>query len=351
MSTGKPSTPVASPKAVASNTKTPSPPNSTTKKRLSLRTPDHYKSPLYHGVTSPFGGLNSKSSGNHLEDSHERKSKLQKTPQYFSSARKLFDSSPTHNDETDVTSISSQLKMNLSNALGKLQHNNNDHKITFTELKFDSDTSPTKKQKNDLGAWTPSNSTKRTNLNLRTLETQNSPPFKSDAVLQQSPIIFHESEEKIPSPDEESSAHNALLAALSRQQRRKSRSSFNNGSKRKSIDDTLSKDIKLPPLNITFENQQPPKNEQDAVLSLMSLSSPQQVKFSHSRSQSLNGNVSPISRASSVHSPNKQIPPILPPLSKMIKRNSNTNNNSNFQKDDDETDFEANSTDETDDEK
>ncbi|KAG5416800.1 hypothetical protein I9W82_005530 [Candida metapsilosis] len=357
-----------------------------------------YKSPdgklVYHNVNSPFSAAHLLKTPRHStiedsptgdEDEDGRRVKMMKTPQYLGNTpRKLFqgDEGSPSNNRDDLTEISSQLRSKLSSALGKLQKDDSSNsKISFTELSFDSQTSPTRKhtpkRQSALGNnWVPTNNLQRANLNLQTLQqspiakSNNSSPklehgsFRSNtnSPLKNSPVLKGEKRQSwsrlndMPSPDEETSAHSALLAALSRQ-RRKSRSSFSE-SKRKSITAegtptlqlaaTTPKEIKLPPINVALNgdyNSSSMKgftgknNEQDAVISLMSLASPQSAKYGHSRSQSLNSNgnypstgqlgdyaaSSPISsRSSSVHiaSPtfaNMQQPPHLPPLTRFMK--------------------------------
>ncbi|RLV90893.1 hypothetical protein JA1_004231 [Spathaspora sp. JA1] len=349
----------------------------------SLKSPDYKLN--YHNVNSPYSAANAlktpRRSGydSDDEDSKNRKLKLQKTPQFFGTAKKLFENEDNSSSpkREDLIEISSQLKIKLSSALGKLQRDDqtthsNAHpssKISFTELSFDPATSPTKKQTVNTRS-SPGSSFQRANLNLQTL--QNSPIAKSqekfgaisdsNSPLKQSPRFNHEHPQivEMPSPDEELSAQRALLAALSRQRRRSITSTATpptTASRRKpslgggvtedtpsftpSHRRTTSSDVKLPPLNVALQNHddfQPTSfkfgttdektNEQDAVLSLMSLASPQSIKFPHSRTQSLTNNntnavSSPISsRSSSVHirSPSygqQPIPPPLPPFTRI----------------------------------
>ncbi|KAK6202471.1 uncharacterized protein RJT21DRAFT_19969 [Scheffersomyces amazonensis] len=465
---GKPKTPISSPKPqTRSSVRPTTPPVSLSSgdkrsSRLSsqyLRTPEqsdnsnsipfspslkrtnsgNYKSPDYKlnhpQVTSPYNASNllktPRHSGYDSDDngSSVRRTKLQKTPQYFSSAKKLFQgdenshnstSTSSNTNKDDLTEISSQLKSKLSSALGKIQRDDS-NKISFTELKFDIESSPTKKSKpiSEVSTFSPSKSLQRANLNLQTLQQSpipktsysntTSPYLLSNpqfSPLKQSPILNNDNDKQhlinLPSNDEESSAHSALLAALSRQ-RRKSRSSFSHKkrpswgntnedafyttplmvqqqqhmqqhsaqhsaqpsgshsahhsqSNSQSLQPSHPQPIKLPPLNIMLGGSTIPgnedhahstpavptesekNNEQDAVLSLMSLSSPQSIKFGHSRNHSLNNNIvtSPISsRSSSVimqspinsqtnsgplapSAPAAPSAPILPPLSRLI---------------------------------
>ncbi|KAK6460557.1 hypothetical protein DFJ63DRAFT_235292 [Scheffersomyces coipomensis] len=447
MSSGKPTTPLSSPKlqqTTRSSVRPSTPPllsttgtsGSGSDKRTNrnsaqyLRTPEqssegsvpfspslkrtnsgNYKSPDYklnhQNISSPYNASNLLKTPRHTgydsdDNSSSRRTKLQKTPQFFSSAKKLFqggeDGSP---NKEDLSEISSQLKSKLSSALGKIQRDES-NKISFTELNFDSESSPTKKSKpvNEPSTFSPSKSLQRANLNLQTLQQSPLPKTSNSnttspyllqgsqfSPLKQSPILHNENNDRpnlinLPSPDEESSAHNALLAALSRQ-RRKSRSSFSH-KRRPSIVNSIDEPIhsspliiqqhqqpsqissqppiqstpppshtnhpqpvKLPPLNIVLAGatgtdeqfqsttagptDSEKHYEQDAILSLMSLSSPQAHKFGHSRNHSLNNNNiinSPVSSRSSsviVQSPGPvytqpvQPPvPILPPLSRMV---------------------------------
>ncbi|ODV82155.1 uncharacterized protein CANTADRAFT_30702, partial [Suhomyces tanzawaensis NRRL Y-17324] len=414
-----PTTPISSPKIQESNPLRPStPPRPLTarggasdrRNRLSasfLKTPEqsvegqlpfspalkrtnsgNLKSPDYklnhNTVSSPYSSGNVLKTPRHTGyDSDEggkgyyQKSKLQKTPQFFSSAKKLFQNddqagSPTANKE-DLSEISSQLKSRLSSALGKIQRDDSQaSKISFTELTFDSSLSPTKKvRQGDQPPWTPSTSVQRANLNLQTLQqSPMAPPHSGSSVLHQSnlfptynansplklsPLFNSEvqgrSAVNLPSPDEESSAHSALLAALSRQ-RIKSRTSFSSPSRKRASlvgesphpQKSTNSDhhpIQLPSLNVALKpseiNNEKGKsnNEQDAVLSLMSLSSPQAIKFSHSRNHSLN-DTSPISPgeslsllASPINSQSQSGPlhPILPPISGLIQSSKKKSKN------------------------
>lgn len=234
MSSGKPTTPISSPripKAVKLNA--PSTPPLQTKsklKRLSnsyLKTPDQhndslpfspslkrsnsgtFKSPDYrtsnsHNVQSPPNSSNLLKTPRYNDyDSDENsnsKVKMKKTPQYFSPGKKLFsdDHTTTINNKDDLSEISLNLKQKLSSALGKLQlqqqqhqiESNNATKLNFTELSFTStNESPTKKLKSSLSVdndkWSPSLSIQKANLNLQTLQhspvQKSSPTFNSPA--------------------------------------------------------------------------------------------------------------------------------------------------------------------------
>jgi hypothetical protein len=474
---GKPSTPISSPKVAPPKVRPSTPPPLSSSgllgsadrrdHRLSanfLKTPEqpdngipfspslkrtnsgNYKSPDYklnhHNVNSPYTATNLLKTPRHTDyDSddvkHYQRSKLQKTPQFFSSAKKLFQSDDTRDspgpgptNKEDLSEISLQLKSKLSSALGKLQRdqqNGQSNKISFTELSFDSATSPTKRViQNDVTSnWSPSTSIQRANINLQTLQqsplpkmhsNSNSPNMfqmshfnhsASNSPLKTSPKFTNERPPlfiNMPSPEEEPSAHHALLAALSRQ-RRKSRTSFSNTSKKRSsliISDQPdfvssfkphplpvassthssqtqphhphSESLKLPPLNIALSSKdeelpfttsklktvQNKNNEQDAVLSLMSLSSPQAIKYSHSRTHSRDNSQntnSPNSSGTSLsilaspinsHQLPTQLPtqvPILPPISGLIKKRQKKVDNL-FEIDNDATDIDDDSTDE-----
>jgi hypothetical protein len=243
-----------------------------------------------------------------VADDDDKLKKL-KTPQFFLAAKHLL-----FNDEEseNLAEISNKLKNKLSSALNKLpekSHSSNSYsnKFVFTELSFDQ--SPTKKSRSSShSSWSPSKSLQRANLNLQTLQQSPKPPKTSMspshslanpfedrkvsipmsqsvptnlasnlAHLEPVHTFPHNQRVNIPSPDEDNSAQDALLAAISRQKLRNQRNSFShrvNHSENRSI----------PPLNVALNDDK--NNEQDAVLSLMSLSSPQSVKFSHSRTQS-----------------------------------------------------------------
>lgn len=422
MSSGKPTTPVSSPKIPrTAKFNSPSTPPSTARAKVKrllatyLKTPEqntesvpfspslkrtssgHLKSPDYklntHNVLSPYSSGSLLKTPRHSgyesdENKHDARLRLLKTPQYFSPGKKLF-SDDTSPNKDDLSEISSQLKNRLSSALGKMQQQQQLHlspgKLDFTELSFSSSKSPTKKLKSSLHSTprekvSPSASVQKANINLQTLQLSPlpaySPPASSSAQfeprvnpgspnrdLRTSPILTRNPQHSLgqnervidmPSPNEESSAHNALMAALSRQ-RRKSRGSFSSN-KRQSLHEldeltTKPPSLKLPPINVALsgkeKDERPAHTEQDAVLSLMSLSSPQARKFSHSRTQSLNTNSAGSSRSSSVvltsPQPTQSQPhPTLPPISGLINL-SQFGHKTNA--DNDETDVEDDATD------
>lgn len=253
-----------------------------------------------------------------------RRSKVSRTPQYLSPGRRLFADDLL--SKQDLQDISAQLKSKLSLALGKIKgqekHSAVPVQLTFADQSFTStQESPTKKPRAGHGPslLPPSSSLQRANLNLQTLQQTAAAPESSVFLerhlqLPPQPDLVQERINML-SPNEESSAHNALLAAFSRLRRRGSRSSAS-GERRKSIIHMLSEALPrrllgqpaysaplapLPPLNVAFGDKND-DSEQDAVYSLMSLASPQSVKqisASHSRLNSRLHN-SPTSSTSSV---------------------------------------------------
>lgn len=317
-----------------------------------------YKSPdtklSSHNVASPAPGSMLKTpraSGYDSDDQNENR-KVPKTPQFFSPAKKLFNDD---DQAPELAEISLQLRSRLSSAMGKLQQTKmSPKKAELTDLSFastkkvkvnghQSQSSPTLSSSSPTRSSIPESTSQPANLNLQTL--QHSPTlrtrssFSHSPQLKQSPqFADHERVINVPSPDEEASAHNALMAAISRQ-RRKSRTSFSSADHRRlSSILEVPPGLKLPPINMALKEKKP-INEQDAVYSLMSLLSPQSMKFGHSRSHSLNNNSPPSSRLSSVVSP--QVSTVLPPISGLIKTASAGYNNDN-----DATDIENDSTDE-----
>lgn len=305
-----------------------------------------------HNVTSPYTNLLKTPKLQNESDDEETKYKFARTPNFFSPGKKLFDED---REREDLSNITLQLKGKLSNAVEKLNKGDyKKHKFEFTQLNFDN-VSPTKKSKSEILGTTPKDLSKdesiqRANLNLQNMTHNDLPMMKSilnkSIDLEQSPEIKDPSKEiNIPSPQEDS-AHNALMAALNRQKVTNSTKQHQlqtNGARRPTSMDS-SKKFHLPPITIKTENK---NTEQDAVYSLMSLSSPQAIKFNHSRTNSLNStplspdtkqSLSPrSSRSNSVvlpHlSPNKLSPihlhsysnlQSLPPISGLINQNDET---------------------------
>lgn len=388
MSTNKPGTPISSPKIpkLVKLDVPSTPPASKDKKHLLtfLSTPEQpddnlpfspawkrsnsgtFKSPDYKFNTdslhSPYSNALLKTPRNSGYDSDERdtprRSKVSRTPQYLSPGRRLFADDLL--GKLDLQDISTQLKSKLSLALGKMKTQEKGHSVplqlSFSDQSFTStQESPTKKLRTSHSmSLLPANSAlQRANLNLQTLQLSPAISELSERHPLEHPHLLPRqvgSEPlgeriSIPSPDEESSAHNALLAAFSRLRRKGSRSSASEG-RRQSIIQALnelptrraigqgaygSQPAVLPHLNVAFGNQND-DSEQEAVYSLMSLASPQSVKNVsathsrlHSRLQSQNNN-SPTSSTSSM---------VLPPIAGLINRI-----------DHDETDVENVSTDE-----
>ena len=406
-SAGKASTPVASPQMEQSSTmgEQPTTPHRESKEKLFsgfLRTPDHQEDHLKQSPShkrsstgafkSPDYKLNAQSSGSPYStlktpkhSGYDSDDSAKGTPRFFSPAKKLFSEEPANKGE--LSEISVQLKSKLSSALGKLRQQKEEptpNRVDFTDLTFNTTSSPTKKSRPSSEILSGPAANLQANLNLQTLQRSPgpaaSPSFRNSGVFSQSPSKQHspffghdsvESFKMAPLDIEESSAHNALVAALSRQ-RRKSRSSFSH-SRRPSLpslgpqeDHILHKRQtptgsqqelpdrsqqvpqrkSLPPMP---QDIQKPGNEQEAVLSLMSLSSAQSVKPSHSRhhSSELHSPLSPKSPTSNLAGPQKRTTPkdtpILPPISGLMNATAPQTNRSY---DNEETDIEEGSTEE-----
>lgn len=374
MSSNKPGTPVSLPK-IAKSVKldVPStPPAAKGKKRLLafLATPEQpgdqlpfspglkrtssglLKSPDYklNSSTSDPSVLKTPKNGGYDSDDKDtpRRLKLLRTPQFFSPGKRLFTDELSPNKE-ELAEISSQLKSRLSSALGKVKGQDRERdksqiapvKLDFSDQSFTSTKeSPTKMLKSSSPRFssTPRGNTLltplRANLNLQTLQALPVPPSQGhNEKLGQLPE-FKRDRIRMASPEADSNAQNALLAAFSRQKEK--RRSFSNISERRrsSIALTLNgqglegsplKDKdgppKLPPINMAFNNKHSPPqdSEQDAVFSLMLLSSPQKLVDSrgHSRQQSQNTNSTHSLRSSLV------VNTVLPPISGIIKNVDN----------------------------
>lgn len=297
-----------------------------------LKSPD-YK--LNNEMLSPYSSNNvlktPRNSGYDSDDKETpRKSKLMRTPQFFSPGRRLFadDASP---NKKELGEISSQLKSRLSLALGALQLK---ERAGVAPVKLDfSDTlhtstrqSPPRKARPVSASLVPSPSMHRANVNLQTLQQsplqpRSAPARQGELRLRQSPVLLSErGSVGVPSPDEESSAHNALLAAFSRVRER--RRSNADEQRRSSIVPALHEPahMKLPPINIPLAAKPNAESEQEAVYSLMSLASPQLRKKTNGGPPNA---LPALSRLSSVAVPT--LPPILGLIRKL---------------DDDETDVE-----------
>lgn len=371
MSSNKTGTPITSPQKQVKLDVPSTPPASKGKKHLLafLATPEQpddnlpfspalkrsnsgtFKSPDYkfntENLQSPYSSnallKTPRNSGYDSDDRDTpRRSKVLRTPQFFSPGRRLFADDQGQNKQ-ELQEISTQLKSKLSLALGKLKGQEKTTaapvQLNFAELSFTStQESPTKKHRQTHESMLPSSSLQRTNLNLQTLQLTpafshpESPPSTGEGRLYQPPKLTETTGGRIsiPSPDEESSAHNALLAAFSRLRRKSGSRSSMSEDRRQSIIQALNelprrqklheappmKQTALPPLNVALDNNQNGDSEQDAVYSLMSLSSPQSVKQmsgNHSRLHSQNNN-SPTSSTSSLALP------VLPPISGLISK-------------------------------
>lgn len=285
------------------------------------------------GIASPHSAYNLlKTPGNADDDIDEKntpwRSKLMKTPQYFSVGKRLFDedASPSRKD---LGEISSQLKNKLSLAFDTLQQ------------KSKCDNSPVRMEHEHLAS--PKDSfTKNhelhgsaSNINLFTLEQlprRSSPPTSTGAVLselQNLPIPKSDySSFDIPSPDEESSAQSALLAAFVRAKER--RLSHSGNRRRSSVGHALSEGLlplppgrhshvyrnphKLAPLQTTPAKERSGKSEQDAIYSLMSLSNAQKSSSESPQGLAFHGTLASLLRSSSIamHS--------IPPISTLVNR-------------------------------
>lgn len=317
-----------------------------------LKSPD-YKLNTQGGQSPYMTSSVLKTPRNSGYESDERETphrKLLRTPQFFSPGRRLFaeDQSP---NKQELLEISTQLKSKLSLALDKVKGTEKNGvapvKLDFSDLSFTTtrELSPKKPFLQPSSTLPPSSSLMRTNMNLQTLQQLPNVPrrhLRSQQILDtnlRQPSAYGNDRISIPSPDEESSAQNALLAAFSRLQSRNRR--YSGTERRQSVVLQLrdSPHVKLPPLNVALGNNQGDNVEQEAIYSLMSLSSPQSVKKSHgtpsalhsrlhSRLQSQN-DFSPVSSRSS------SVAVQLPPISGLVGKVDN-----------DETDVEDDATDE-----
>lgn len=365
----KNSTPTSSPRAPKSvRVEAPSTPPLAAKPRIrvlaGLSTPDplHDSVPFSPGlkrsnsglvrspgdVMSPYSANNLlKTPGNGAEvgeddDDTPRRAKLMRTPQYFSPGKRLFteDSSP---NKKELGEISSQLKSRLSLAFGSLQQREKAGSgVGIAPVKLDFAGGPFLPGKQESPTRMAMG---RTNLNLQTLQASPQIETRSRHAsfdLRHSPILGgdalqflsfeHQQVVSIPSPDEESSAHNALMVALSRAKER--RKSHTNEHRRPSFG--LRLPLKLPPISVGALLDANGTSEQEAVYSLMSLSSPQANKHDFSALQSaaqMHVDTSKeLSRSSSVAMP------VLPPVAGLTRN-----------PDDDETDVEVDTASEDDD--
>lgn len=325
-------TPISSPK-IPSQEMIPSTPPSNKKGRLgSMVTPEKDTSmPFTPSLKrnsrnlgtieqSPYGLLKTPKLDSDDEDvgasggsKRNSRYKFPRTPNYFLPGKKLFDDDKEKEkdkEREDINNITLQLKGKLTNALEKLnQKELKKSKFEFTELTFN--ISPTRKKEHENPQF--NEYLKKANLNLQNMTNfdNTSSILNKSVELQSSPVIKEERDIEIPL---ENSAHNALKATINRKSQHEDQIKHQIHTITKSP--STPKKINLPPIN-------PKKNnEQDAAYSLMSLSSPQQIKFSHSRNQSL----------SSAQSDTVTLPPLsptkqlvsLPPISGLIKNDDET---------------------------
>ncbi|CAN3377102.1 hypothetical protein DIURU_003645 [Diutina rugosa] len=227
-----------------------------------------------------------------LETPRHDPQKKPRQPHYINSARRLF----VDDANEDVSELSQKLKSRLSSALNSMPQESPAH------FSLDStpwgDTSPTKTKR---VSWHPQGNV--VNVNLADQGPPSSFKFGSGSSMPKSTSM------PFLSVNDDSSAHQALLAAISRQRRQgaNKRRSFSHR-RTTSLDEVLRSGhglprpvpmatptqapptmgslrpplsphratppaLSLPPLNAALDDKQ--HSEQDAVLSLMSLSSPQ----------------------------------------------------------------------------
>lgn len=357
MSLQKTQTPTVSPKYPKSVTlQAPAtPPSSKPHRRLStyLTTPDHGTTLPYSpgfkrlslgavrspegpdgpDVLSPFLANMLKTPRNADDDDDgldtPRRLKLLKTPQYFSGGKRLFAEEPSPTKK-EFGELSLQLKTRLSLAFGSLQ------KLAGPPAKLEFPEPAAKASPTKLNL-----AHSRANLNLQTLQKSpvhpNPRTGNGDLKLRHSPVFGGELQRfAIPSPDEESSAHSALMAVFSRaKERRKSQLDPRNDNRpdarhdarhthilsdpfhpltRRPSTSPTAGPIKLPSLTLRTTPAPAPSHnsEEDAVYSLMSLSSPQ------SQRAAANGYAHPDSTALSRSS--LVAMPVLPPISGLIRK-------------------------------
>ncbi|KAM9920119.1 hypothetical protein OXX80_012515 [Metschnikowia pulcherrima] len=361
------STPTSSPNPKTVRLEAPStPPTARARKRLSagLSTPDalHDSVPFSPGMkrsssgsarspdsrlgdaVSPYSAHNLLKTPGFADDDGEttpRRTKLMKTPQYFSPGKRLFadDTSPS---KKELGEISSQLKSRLSSAFGSLQKDKTGSGISPVKLDFTSGPYLASKESPTRMAPVPAERANlaRTNINLQMLQASpriDTRPASSDQDMHSFGEPSYSHQIAMPSPDEESSAQNALMMALSRaKERRKSHTGdHRRGSFGSAFTDQYSQNrqqansLKLPPISIRSPPKSEGASEQDAVYSLMSLASPQSNKhdFGSFHAAPIQASAAESSRGSSRAS--SVAMPVLPPVAGLIRR-----------VDDDETDVE-----------
>lgn len=348
-----------------------------------------------HNILSPYSSaslLKTPKNGGYDSDERDTPKKSKRTPQFFSPGKRLFTDDHSPNKE-DLAEISSQLKNRLSSALDKIKGNHDKNHISPVKLDFsdqsftstkdvpfkpikpssppqqhpaaaNSTTSTPIQPGRESAVLSPLSLNLRANLNLQTLQ-QSPAPFRRSRndlshghsetwhnphMSEGNRLSEYQDRISVPSPDDESSAHQALLAAFSRLRHRRHSST---GERRRSFVLALNelpsyqhaalpgsngttngtrRQFKLPPINVSGLDKKPSADsEQDAVLSLMSLSSPQKMAagLGHSKQSSQNDS----SLLSSTSLPKGST--VLPPISGLIRNVDN-----------DETDVEDTTSDE-----
>lgn len=279
------------------------------------------------------------------------RSKFSRNPLFFSPKARIGDDNVPLKEDLNV--ISSQLKDKLSLALGSVQRKERNsispNRLTFTESwSTNSADSPTRRK--GSFAQSPPRNLQAASINLQTLQQSpcvysNSPRHTqaSSFGLQQSANFSSEQQPiKLPSPDE-TSAHSALLEAFSRSKKRQ-QSDSNEHANPFGISTPVLSSQQVLPFEVSESKPKPPPfqlpsisvavplnpkddSEQDAVLSLMSLASPQGLKKSLHHSFNMPAGES----ATLSRSPSASVP-VLPPIGGLIRK-----------VDDDETDVEEGS--------
>lgn len=312
----------------------------------SLKSPDYRlntKDVMSPGLLST--PRNSGYNSNDDEKSTPRR-KQSRNPLFFSPKTRIGDENVPHKEDLSV--ISSQLKDKLSLALGSVQrkerHSASPSRLNFTDIWHANSVDSPTRRKGSI-AQSPPRNLQAASINLQTLQQlpcmfSNSPRHvqTSSFGLQQSANFSCEQPLRLPSPDE-TSAHSALLEAFSRLKKGQQcdRNEHLNPfgittpplaalqtlpfevleSKPKAVPNTI------PSISVAVPLKPKDESEQDAVLSLMSLASPQGLKkLVHSFNRPL-GDLTALSRSSSAGVS------VLPPINGLIHK-----------VDDDETDVE-----------
>lgn len=377
MSTNEPEVPMTSPKLRKSIPReVPSTPTSRTRRRMAALSPagdtndlvpvspgmkrtnsGKLKSPDYRlntkDVMSPGLLSTPRNSGYDSADEKEPTPKLRisRNALFFSpkAARKGDENTP---HKEDLNQISSQLKDKLSLALGSVQRKER-HAVSPNRLNFTDNwqtnpmESPTRSKTSF--AQSPPRHLQTASINLQTLQQSpcvfsNSPrhPQSSSFGLQQPANFSCEQPLKLPSPDE-TSAHSALLEAFSRSKKRQQSDANEHQNPFGISTPNLTVALQvlpfevpetkpklapytLPSISVAAPLKPKDDSEQDAVLSLMSLASPQGLKKSLSHSFNMQaGELVGLSQPSVAG----VTMPVLPPILNLIRK-----------MDDDETDVE-----------